>query len=305
MVMTMKISKNTGDVQNLPILKKCGFDACDFSVEGIFNKASGKFGDIDNVSDQQIEEHFSNIKEKFVDETFEIGQVHGECSGHFRDYSYDLEDMVKRQIASIKATHYLGCKLCVTHPLIMRGRRHDILVKENFDQCVEFYKRLEDTLIEYDVYCCLENMWSVDLVYGTICSTILSRAKEMVEMCDVLGDRFKICLDTGHGLLTQDDPVEMVRICGDKLACLHAHDNDGLLDMHAFPFHRAAVPYGTSWKPLRMDWLAFMKALDEVGYTGNLNFEVGMPGPADLEELHLKYLLDIGKYLVSKREIQY
>ena len=107
-------------------LKKCGFDACDFSVEGIFNKTRGKFADIYNVSNEQIIEHFTSVREEAQKVGFEIGQVHGECSGHFRDYSYDLEDMVKRQIASIKATHYLGCKLCVTHPLIMRGRRHDM-----------------------------------------------------------------------------------------------------------------------------------------------------------------------------------
>ena len=301
----MKISKNTGDVSKFATLKKCGFDACDFTVEGIFNKSRGQFGDIHNVSDEQIIEHFTSVREEAEKVGFEIGQVHGECSGHVRDYPDGLDDMVQRQIASIKATHYLGAKHCVTHPLIMRGRRYDALAKENFDQCVDFYKRLEDTLIEYDVYCCLENMWHIDPVYGHICSTILSHAQEMVEMCNVLGDRFKICVDVGHGLLTQDDPVEMVRICGDKLACLHAHDNDGILDMHAFPFHRAGAPYGTSWKPLRMNWIEFMKSLDEVNYRGNLNFEVGMPGPADLEELHLKYLADIGKYLVSLREIKY
>lgn len=301
----MKISKNTGDASKFAIYKKCGFDACDFSVEGIFNRAKGQFGDIENVSDQQIIEHFSAIRESAKAIDFEIGQVHGESCGNIKAYDDDINIMVKHQIASIKATNYLGAKHCVIHPLIFRKRKYDLLAKENFDACVDFYKRLEDALIEYDVYCCLENMWHIDSVYGHICPTILSRAQEMVDMCDVLGDRYKICVDTGHGLLTQDDPVEMVRICGDKLACLHAHDNDGIHDLHAFPFHRAAAPYGTSWKPLRMDWIAFMKALDEVNYRGNLNFEVGMPDPSALEELHLKYLADIGKYLVSLREVKY
>ena len=189
--------------------------------------------------------------------------------------------------------------------MIKPNRRYDHLIKEAFDESVEFYRQLIPTLEEYDVYCCIENMWMCDPVYGHICATILSRAQEMVDMCNVLGDRFRICLDVGHGLLTQDDPVEMVRICGDKLACLHAHDNDGILDLHAFPFTPHGKPYGTSWKPLRMDWTAFMKALDEVNYRGDLCFEVGAPGPEPLWTPGYKYLAEIEKYLVSLRELKY
>jgi sugar phosphate isomerase/epimerase len=300
----MKLSKNTSNSAGFHILKRCGFDACDYSLGRELSPKDGIFADIDNVSDQQIAEHFSSIKEIADELDFEVGQIHSDFTGHIRSYA-SLDDVVKRQIASIKATHYLGAKFCVIHPVIPRGVLYETIQKESFDKAADFYKRLTDTLEKYDVYCCLENMWHLDPVYGHITPTIFSRAQEMVEMSDLLGERFKICLDVGHGLLTQDDPVEMVKICGDKLVCLHSHDNDGLLDMHAFPFHRAAAPYGTTWKPLRMDWIAFMKALDEVNYRGNLNFEVGMPGPADLEELHLKYLADIGKYLISLREIQY
>ena len=170
---------------------------------------------------------------------------------------------------------------------------------------MEFYKRLGDTLEKYDVYCCIENMWVCDPVYGHICSTILSHAEDMVEMCEVLGDRYKICVDVGHGTLTQDNPCEMVRISGDKLVCLHTHDNDGILDLHSYPFTPAGKPYGTSWKPMRIDWTDFMKALDDVNYRGNLNFEVGCWVPEPLHEASYTYLAEIGNYLTSLREIKY
>ena len=38
-------------------------------------------------------------------------------------------------------------------------------------------------------------------------------------------------------------------IAGDKLACLHAHDNDGILDLHTYPFMHFGTPYGMNWKP--------------------------------------------------------
>ena len=303
----MKISVNNteypSEKEQFKYLKDCGFDACNLSL-GHFER-KGMFGDIDNVTDEQIKEHFTMLREEAEKVGFSIGQTHSAFSGHPRDYDFNLDEIVKRQIASIKATHYLGCKLCVVHPVIKPNRRYDHLIKEAFDESVEFYRQLIPTLEEYDVYCCIENMWMCDPVYGHICATILSRAQEMVDMCNVLGDRFRICLDVGHGLLTQDDPVEMVRICGDKLACLHAHDNDGILDLHAFPFTPHGKPYGTSWKPLRMDWTAFMKALDEVNYRGDLCFEVGAPGPEPLWTPGYKYLAEIEKYLVSLRELKY
>lgn len=304
----MKISVTNGvpatETEQFAFLKECGFDATDFSLGKYFDR-TGMFGDIDNVTDEQIKEHFTMLKECADKVGFEIGQTHSAFSGHPRGYDFDYDEIVKRQIASIKATHYLGSKYCVIHPIIMPGRRYDLLNKEAFDKSVEFYKRLEPTLIEYDVYCCIENMWVSDPVYGHICSTILSHAQEMVDMCNVLGDRYKICLDVGHGPLTQDDPAEMVRICGDKLVCLHTHDNDGILDLHTFPYSAHGAPYGTKWKPMRINWEDFMKALDEVDYRGNLSFEMTPPGPEALRKPGLEYLAAIARYLISLREVKY
>lgn len=304
----MKISVTNGvpvsETEQFKFLKDCGFDATDFSLGRYFER-SGMFGDIDNVTDEQIKEHFTMLKAEADKVGFEIGQTHSAFTGHPRGYDYDIDEIVKRQIASIKATHYLGAKYCVIHPIIKPGRRYDLLNEEAFNESIDFYKRLEPTLREYDMYCCIENMWVSDPVFGHICSTILSHAKEMVDMCNILGDRYKICLDVGHGPLTQDDPVEMVRICGDKLVCLHTHDNDGIADLHTFPYAAYATPRGTGWKPMRTNWEEFMKALDEVDYRGNLSFEMTPPGPAELKRAGYVYLAEIAKYLVSLREVKY
>ncbi len=300
----MKLSLSTASVDQFDLFKRCGFDACEFQL-GAYLERGRALGEIENVSDAQIQETFTEIREKGSKIGFEIPQTHSAFSGHPRGYDYNIDEIVKRQIASIKATHYLGGQHCVVHPIITPGRRYDLLNKESFNESVEFYKQLTDTLEEYDVYCCLENMWVTDPVFGHICSTILSHAEEMVEMCEILGDRFKICIDVGHGPLTQDDPAQMARICGDKLYCLHTHDNDGILDLHTFPFTPYGAPYGTKWKPMRINWQDFMKALDDANYRGTLNFEVGIHGPAELHEATLKYLAAIGEYLVSLREIKY
>ena len=304
----MKISvKNTqypSEKEQFAYLKDCGFDGCIFTLGHYFSR-TGVFGDIYNVTDEQIEEHFTMLREEAEKVGFVICQTHSQFPGHPKRYDNDMDEIVKREEACIKATHYLGSKFCVVHPVFTANRRYDIEMKENFDAAVDFYKRLIPALEKYDVYCCIENMWHSDPVYGHLCPTILSRAQEMVDMCNVLGDRFRICLDVGHGLLTQDDPCEMVRICGDKLACLHAHDNDGIHDFHTFPFTPYGKPYGFSWKPLRMDWTAFMKALDEVDYRGSLCFELGAPGPEPIWKAGYEYMAAVARYLTSLREIKY
>lgn len=285
------------ETEQFAYLKECGFDGADFSLGRYFDRNAKLFGDIQNVTDKQIKEHFTMLKQKADEPGFVICQTHSAFTGHPAGYDFDIDEIVKRQEASIKATHYLGCKYCVVHPIIKPGRRYDLLKKEAFDESVEFYRRLIPTLEKYDVYCCIENMWVCDPVYKHICSTILSHAEEMVEMCEVLGDRFKICLDVGHAVLTQDDPVKAVHICGDKLAVLHAHEVDGINDLHTFPFARFGKPVGTS--PMRTDWVAFMKALKEIGYKGELSFEMCPPGPSELLRAGHEYMAEIGRYLIS------
>ena len=305
----MKISVSNGgvpvsDKELFRYLKDCGFDAVDFSLGKYFGR-NGIFGDIDNVTDEQIKEYFTSLKAEADKADFEVGQVHSQFDGHPKSYDNDIEDVIKREIACIKATHYLGCKYIVIHPIINRSRIYDYRIEETFEDEKKFYSRLIPTLEEYDVYCCFENMWMVDPVYTNICTTIFSHAKEMVDMCDVMGDRFKICVDIGHGPITQDDPAEMIRISGDRLAVIHAHDNDGISDLHAYPYSAYQTPYSCAWKPMRINWDEILNALDEVNYRGNLNFEINAPGPCEVKKFGYEYLAKIGRYMAAKRKIQY
>ena len=45
-----------------------------------------------------------------------------------------------------------------------------------------------------------------------------------------------------------------------------------------------------------------VSALEAVGYEGNLSFEITIPGPAGIHEAGMKYLCEIGKYLISLRK---
>ncbi len=282
--------------------KSCGFDAVEYALGGHFG--AGRW--MANATDEEIKERFTYLKTLADKAGLEIGQTHSAFGGHFNpaghpdDLNHNFDFVVDQQIKCIMATHWLGAKYCVIHPPILPGRKYDLKVQENYDFTIEFYSKLIPALEKYDVYCCIENMFAGDWQHRHMCSTICSHAEEMVALCEQLGDRFRVCLDIGHSVLAEQNPAEMIRVIGDKLACLHVHDNDGVGDLHTYPF--AVVGTKHNFKPMRVNWYEVMEALDEVNYQGNFNFEIGVPGPRALHRAGFEYLAEIGRYLVSLRK---
>ena len=296
----MKTSVSTGRT-DFKYFADCGFEALDFQLSGYFGRNGILGKDIRNVTDEQIKETFTELKKQADEAGIEIYQTHSVFDGWFYAFDGDEEEAILNIIAEIKANHYLGSKYIVVHPPFIKGRIYDLKKKENFDLAVNFYNKLMAACEQYDVYCCSENMFNRDPHYDHLCATICSRVSEMIDICNAVGRRMKICVDVGHAVITQDDPVEMIleSAKAGKLACLHLHDNDGMHDLHTFPFMVQSAPRVGGFKPKRIDWNEIMKAIKQVGFDGALNFEVGPMGPAVLEQDSYKYLADLEKYLIT------
>ncbi|HET7770004.1 MAG TPA: sugar phosphate isomerase/epimerase, partial [Chloroflexota bacterium] len=71
-------------------------------------------------------------------------------------------------------------------------------------------------------------------------------------------------LDSGHAVVAGQDPVELARRMGSRLALTHLHDNDGSGDLHR-PAGRSGVN-GSLEGGGRIDWPTLIEALREVGY---------------------------------------
>ena len=87
-------------------------------------------------------------------------------------------------------------------------------------------------------------------------------------------DHFCICVDSGHSNMAahregQPSVPDLVRRLGPAVEVLHINDNEGLTDMHAVPMLDAHPLTGC------VDWWDFMRALDEIGYDGYYNLELG------------------------------
>ncbi len=296
----MKISATAANTATLNFIAKAGFEACDFNVDWYFtNKASAVY-DIYNISDQDIIDYFTPLR-KLADELgIEIYQTHGLGCVVVDDFEGGLKEYAARARGAYLASKVLGAKYCVQHPSFNINCQYDLNRQQSVDHMFETYSACNDALEEFGIICCIENMHHGDPVYRHRCATSLSRAKDMASLCDALGKNFGVCLDVGHCTVTEDDPVEAVNIIGNRLKVLHTHDNDGMWDLHQFPF----VPQGTppSRHPMSIDWEAFMKALADNNYNGTLSFETSAPGPAPIRDAGQKYLAAIGRYLVSRYE---
>ncbi len=294
----MKLSICSGNLQKtlgnnmFRVMKDCGFEACDFNVAPLWG-----------MTDRALRAYCERTRALADEAGIVIGQTHAGYQFP-RESGDDWKLVTEQAIAAIRATNYLGTRYCIVHPARFPGRYNHRLVEENYKKTVEIYKKLIPYLEQYDVVCCLENMWDRDPHFNRICGTILSRADELASMCDELNEvapgRFGICVDTGHCELTQDPAPEMLRICGSRVKALHCHNTDGVSDLHTLPYSIHGAPTGC--EPVCTDWEDVMHALREIGYEGTLNFEVYIPDPAPIIPAGVRYLGKIGRYLLDVYE---
>ena len=93
-------------------------------------------------------------------------------------------------------------------------------------------------------------------LYGTT-------AAELCELVDSFKtDNVGICWDFGHAHLMGIDQREALRMMGGRLKATHVADNSGKRDDHILPFQ------GT------VDWRRILPVLSEIGYQGDLTFEI-------------------------------
>ena len=261
-------------------LKKCGFDAVDFSLE------TYKVGDkIYGGSLDAFEDHFTNIKEAAKGFELEISQTHGRCGTYWPDddeHNAMVDEVCKHDL---HATGILGAPACVIHfPNNSRwGKRppetmHKI-TSELFDKCIPYAEK-------YKAKIAMETFGAAR-VSGLRIADFFAFPNEFLYQYNRLDTEYKtICVDTGHTHEAESfwvpPPEEMIKILGKDISILHLHDNTGHWDDHLLP--------GLG----NINWPAVFDSLDEVGYEGVYNFELRIPYHGTMLEDFLSYA---GKYL--------
>ncbi len=292
----MKVSKSVWSVGELDFLKEGGITCCDYSISGMFDP-KGRFSDIFSVTDEQIYDIYAPIREKADSLGIEIPMTHGLGGVTVKGCEGGVKEYAARARATFVASKILGAKHCVQHPSYKTDRKYEIGMDEEIEHMIWAYGACNEALEETGIVCCIENMFTHDYIQHHRCPTNLSRAKELATVSDALGKNYAVCFDIGHSIVTEDDPVDAIYTLNNRIACLHAHGGDGMWDLHQMPY----VPQGiaASHHPILVDWDKVMTALADIGYEGDLNFEVGFCCPPAVRASEAKYLYVIGKYLVS------
>ncbi len=235
--------------------------------------------------------------EEYIRELVKIGE---ECGVVFRQSHLPYYDIFKNPEPdktmellierSIIASAMLGVRWAVTHPGTFYADYNASREKNLF-----YYEKHLQTAKSYGIGICLENDFGIipgesdKLLY---CANIT----ELTELVDAFSDPeyMAVCYDFGHAnLCPQPDHYRNLLTIGSRLKALHVQDNHGHSDEHLLPFHG------------NINWKTCMEALVEIGYKGNLTYEVQEFGrflPNDRKHLVVEYSWKIGDLLLEYYE---
>jgi len=291
---SMKISTETGSLfraydpeEGLEILAQAGFDCVDMTFCDMAT----------NPEDIYLQPGADELCRKIRAKADALGLTFNQCHAPF---SMDMQPWLKGDRehilhllnTSIRLAGILGVKNVVVHPVqCMDYLNSDPAWVKQVN--MEFYASLIPAAKEAGVKIAIENMWRNHQYNGHIVSSVCSSAYELrdyVDSCNAIEPIFTACLDIGHCLLTGHDPVNSIRVLGDRLGCLHVHDVDGVNDNHTCPM------------TLKVDFPAVVDALWEIGYQGEFTLEACgyVAGFAKKNMPHaIKHLADVCKMLTT------
>jgi len=291
-VQTARLFESFGLDGGYALLHDLGFEAVDFGLSRFLLPAdirNEKGGSIMDGDFDAIMPHLAPYREAALRHHIVCAQTHAP----FPSYEWGRETLNTRMahvlINTIRATAYLGAPYCVVHPAKADKDCCRPSPAEEWEVNHAMYAALIPVLKETGVVCCLENLFSAG-EEGTRYASACSDFSEAVQWIDQLNQEagralFGFCLDTGHCNLTRQTLRRAVLLLGDRLKVLHIHDNMGHLDQHLAPY------MGT------IKWDEFLKALHEIGYQGDLNFEtfnVLDSFPSELHRVCLQLIAETG-----------
>ncbi len=252
--------------KTLDIAKAVGATGIDFDLN-----ENNLFEHKDSIylkSDAEIEAHFTRIRNEVEKRGLKIYQTHGTMRT-FRenDEEYNTVTFPKNAECDLKASRILGAKYCVFHPGSDLSNPNATPEEMRF-RARRAFKMILPFAQENGVKVALETVgsnWNLNNKMDFFGGWDEYKALFDDVRNSELGEWFVCCIDTGHINLTaqhnQPTVAEFVRRLGKNVACLHLHDNFGVID------HHRPIGAGTT------DWEDFFAALKEVGYEGTYNSE--------------------------------
>ncbi len=201
-------------------------------------------------------------------------------------------DFVKeRTVRSIEFAGLLGAEAAIVHPI--QDPAHKLGDETVYERNMDYFTHLLPYCEKYNVKIAIENMCKTNPKTKIVGDGVCAHPIEFMKYIDDLNSEYATaCLDTGHCAATGREPYDLLRIMGgNRITCLHIHDNDFKSDMHCLPY------------TVSHDWDEFCKALADIDYKGHFTLEACnfvRKFPAKLVPAALKFEYDVAKYMVDK-----
>ena len=268
-ISSASITKHLGVEAGLKLIKESGFDAIDVSFTS-YKKENGD--SIYSKSEDEFLSYFHNFKKIADNLELEVSQTHGRLTTCVPEEDLS-EDIKINSILDLKASNILKSPVCVFHSIKLKqwegvNLSEDFLLNKN----KEFFEDYLSPLCEkYNVKFAQETHGSSVLTTGTVLD-FLGDARNLRKSSDMIDSKWKaFCLDTGHTNEARyhggPEMYESIKALGEKIEVLHLHDNQGFYDSHLMPLNGA---FGA------IDWAVVFDALEEIGYKGVYNWELGL-----------------------------
>ena len=196
----------------------------------------------------------------------------GQQSANFREKVAYFRELAEREGMEIETIHSTipGCYDLWTEGAA--GEEYLAILKNNMDNCKEFaipilvvhiqvkeeaensvqrgIERLESVVAyakEQGVKIAFENINAPEILFA-----VMEHFRE---------PHVGFCYDSGHEAC-HTPGVEYLPILGERLFCVHLHDNDGVSDLHLLPFEG------------KLDFDRIGRQLKEANYRGNITLEL-------------------------------
>lgn len=160
--------------------------------------------------------------------------------------------------------------------------------KQSLEKNLRYFRPLLDFAAGEGVGLAIENLWDLNIAP---LRRYTAQPEEVLELVDRLDSPMAgICCDVEHAAIMGQDPAAVLRLFGGQLKATHISDVIDTAADHLLPF------FG------KIQWPPIMKALREIGYTGDFTYEIhrytaGMPDA--LVPDALAYSVKTGEYLLS------
>ena len=288
-VQTGGLEEFYGTDKTYQMIAECGFDGVDANVDVLLssgdvrNKLHAPAFDGDDKTAAEFFRPWGEAAKKYGIANF---QAHAPFPTHLvgEDGAYNeyMMDVLRKTIIGCDV---MDCRTLVIHPFFQGYPELDDQKTER-ERNLERYARLIPVAKQYGVTICLENMFTGNRgrIYAACCSDITAACEYVDELNRISGEKtFGFCVDTGHLLLCGLDIKNALTELGDRISCMHVHDNNGLNDQHLAPYMGV------------LDWNRFVEGLRECGYDKPMCFETFNVCRTVDPELHADFLKLIHK----------